>query len=198
MKHVLYIDCTMREESRTAVLANSFFQGLDPARFSVITLKLDTLGLEPLANSSYRERDQLLAEGNLDHPRFQYAKLFAASDLIVIAAPFWDLSFPSLLKVFIESVCVEGITFQSDETGLHGLCKAENLVYLTTRGGFTETGSALEQATPYLNALRGLLGYGEVITIAAAGMDVWSFDAEAALAAACEEARKTAEYLSAV
>ncbi len=30
---------------------------------------------------------------------FLYAKDFAESDIIVIAAPYWDLSFPSILKV---------------------------------------------------------------------------------------------------
>ena len=111
--------------------------------------------------------------------------------------PFWDLSFPSLLKMFIENVCVEGITFRSDETGLHGLCRASRLVYLTTRGGFIETGSPLEQATPYLKALSQLLGYGEVITIAASGMDVQGYDVKNALRQAMAAAKKTAEQISA-
>ena len=197
MKRVLFIDCTMREQSRTKLIAESFFSGLDSRLFQVHTLKLDQLDLQPLANVFYYEREQLLAEGNLDHPRFHWAKLFAASDLIVIAAPFWDLSFPSLLKVFIENICVEGITFRTDETGLHGLCRAEKMMYITTRGGFIETGSPFEQATPYLNALRGLLGYGEVITIAASGMDVEGYDIKPALREAMHTAKKTAELFSA-
>ena len=197
MKRVLFIDCTMREQSRTKLIAESFFSGLDPRCFQVHTLKLDELDLQPLANVFYLQREQLLEEGNLDHPRFHWAKLFAASDLIVIAAPFWDLSFPSLLKVFIENICVEGITFRSDENGLNGLCRAEKLVYITTRGGFIKTGSPFEQATPYLNALRGLLGYGEVITIAASGMDVEGYDIKPALREAMHTAKKTAELFSA-
>ena len=196
-KRVLFIDCIMRGHSRTHLLSDSFFDGLDKDRFQVHTLKLEELDLQPLAGEFYFEREALLAEGNLDHPRFHWAKLFAASDLIVIAAPFWDLSFPSLLKVFIENICVEGITFRSDETGLHGLCRADRLVYLTTRGGFIETGSPLEQATPYLKALSQLLGYGEVITIAATGMDVQGYDVKNALRQAMAAAKKTAELISA-
>ena len=197
MKRVLFIDCTMREQSRTKLIAESFFSGLDPRCFQVHTLKLDELDIQPLANVFYLQREQLLEEGNLDHPRFHWAKLFAASDLIVIAAPFWDLSFPSLLKVFIENICVEGITFRSDENGLSGLCRAERLMYITTRGGFIETGSPFEQATPYLNALRALLGYGEVITIAASGMDVEGCDIKPVLREAMRRAKKIAEQFSA-
>lgn len=196
-KRVLFIDCLMRGHSRTHLLSDAFFDGLNKDRFQVHTLKLRELDLQPLANDFYAEREELLAAQDLDHPRFQWAKLFAASDLIVIAAPFWDLSFPSLLKMFIENVCVEGITFRSDETGLHGLCRADKLVYLTTRGGFIETGSPLEQATPYLKALSQLLGYGEVITIAASGMDVRGYDVKNALRQAMAAAKKTAEQISA-
>lgn len=43
---------------------------------------------------------------------FKYAHEFANADLIVIAAPFWDLSIPALLKVYIENIAVDGITFE--------------------------------------------------------------------------------------
>ena len=196
-KRVLFIDCIMRGHSRTHLLSDAFFDGLNRDRFQVHTLKLDELDLRSLTKDFYAERDELLAAQELDHPRFQWARLFAASDLIVIAAPFWDLSFPAILKVFIENICVEGITFRSDETGLHGLCRADRLVYLTTRGGFIETGSPLEQATPYLKALSQLLGYGKVITVAACGMDVQGYDVKNALRQAMAAAKKTAEQISA-
>ena len=38
-----------------------------------------------------------------------YAKQFAGADTIVIAAPFWDLSFPAILKTYIENIYVTGI-----------------------------------------------------------------------------------------
>ena len=36
---------------------------------------------------------------------------FQRADAILIAAPFYDLSIPALLKVYIENVSVDGITF---------------------------------------------------------------------------------------
>ena len=32
---------------------------------------------------------------------------------IVVAAPFWDLSVPAVLKVYIENISADGVTFAS-------------------------------------------------------------------------------------
>lgn len=48
------------------------------------------------------------------------------------AAPFWDMSFPSALKVFFENMSLFGVTFDSNEKECYGLCKAEKVMYITT------------------------------------------------------------------
>ena len=65
----------------------------------------------------------------------RYAKQFAAADEIVIAAPFWDLSFPAKLKIYFEQITVSGITFKYANGVPMGLCKAKSLTYVTTSGG---------------------------------------------------------------
>ena len=58
------------------------------------------------------------------------------ADIIVIAAPYWDLSFPAQLKDYIERVNAVGVTFDYDQEGIpYGLCRAKKLVYITTAGG---------------------------------------------------------------
>ena len=79
-------------------------------------------------------RTRILAESVLAELR--YAKQLAAADMVVIAAPYWDLSFPSSLKVWIENVAVWGLTFRYSENGQPvGLCRAKKLIYVTTAGG---------------------------------------------------------------
>ena len=112
-----------------------------------------------------------------------------------MAAPFWDMSFPSLLKIYIENTAVDGITFRGGENGLEGLCRAGHLVYLTTRGGFYGDAPELEQATPYLRAIQKFYGIPEFTCIAADGLDVAGFDGAAALAKACEDAAALARSL---
>ena len=197
MKELLFVSCIIREQSRTRELAEAFLSALDSSGIHVTKLDLTQLGLIPIDRSSLEERDRLLSEGNLSHPRFDLAHQFQEADYIVIAAPYWDMSFPSLLKVYVEHISVEGITFASDETGLHGLCRAEKLILLTTRGGFTETYSEDDQASSYFRTLGRLLGYRSFECIGASGMDVFGFDAKAALDAAKREAEKTAGALPA-
>ena len=106
----------------------------------------------------------------------EMARRIAAADRIVIAAPFWDMSFPSELKVFIENMSLFHITFDSDDRHCYGLCKCEKVLYITTRGMDIRTGDPLEQATPYLRALSYLWGLGELYVISAENMDYSSPD----------------------
>ena len=120
MKNVLFVDCCIRgEASRTKKLADAFLSAL-PADCRVTRLDLMAEELSYFKDGYFAQREQLLAAGERDHPRFRYAHQFAQADRIVIAAPFWDLSFPALLKVYIEQVSVDGITFGSTESGLQG------------------------------------------------------------------------------
>lgn len=191
MKNVLFVDCCIRgEASRTKMLADAFLSAL-PADCRVTRLDLMAEELSYFKDGYFAQREQLLAAGERDHPRFRYAHQFAQADRIVIAAPFWDLSFPALLKVYIEQVSVDGITFGSTESGLQGLCRALQLVFLTTRGGFY-TGDAMEMGSRYLDALHTFFGIGAYTCIAADGMDVAGFDAAASLAAAIDRAKALA------
>ena len=191
MKNVLFVDCCIRREaSNTKKLAEAFLAAL-PSDCAVTRLDLMAEDISYFKDSYFDQREALLAENRRDHPRFRYAHQFAQADLIVIAAPFWDLSFPALLKVYIEQVSVDGITFGSTEDGLKGLCRAAHLVFLTTRGGFY-TGDAMEMGSRYLDALHTFFGIGAYTCIAADGMDVAGFDAAASLAAAIDRAKALA------
>ena len=101
--------------------------------------------LRPLSGEFFAGREALLQAGKTDDSRFDRARQLAAADLVVIAAPFWDMSFPSLLKIYIENVSVEGITFRSTEEGLKGQCTAERCVFLTTRGAAYAPGDPMKR-----------------------------------------------------
>ena len=111
------------------------------------------------------------ANGIVPEEYVEMAKKLAAADRLVIAAPFWDMSFPSALKVFLENMSLFNVTFGSNEKECYGLCKAEKVLYITTRGMNINTGDALEQATPYIKAIGKLWGLGELHVISAQNMD---------------------------
>lgn len=81
-------------------------------------------------------RDDYRHRKDFSHPIFDYAKQFAKADIILIGAPYWDLSFPSVFKIYIERICCVDITFAYSATGEpHSLCAAKKLLYMTTAGG---------------------------------------------------------------
>jgi FMN-dependent NADH-azoreductase len=179
MKKVLFVDCCIRREhSRSKQLADFFLGELQKkGDYEIETLCLMDENLSYFSEGFFLQREALLAEGKLDHPRFRYAHQFAEADKIVIAAPFWDLSFPALLKVYIENLCVDSITFHTDEHGLHGLCKADHMVFLTARGAFY-TDSPLEQGSRYLEQMAGFFGIEKYDCVAAEGLDIGAWPVE--------------------
>lgn len=179
MKKVLFVDCCIRrEDSRSKQLADHFLAELHKSgEYEIETLCLMDENLSYFSDGFFQQRERLLADGKMDHPRFRYAHQFAEADKIVIAAPFWDLSFPALLKVYIENLCVDSITFHTDEHGLHGLCKADHMVFLTARGAFY-TDSPLEQGSRYLEQMAGFFGIEKYDCVAAEGLDIGAWPVE--------------------
>lgn len=114
--------------------------------------------------------------GNYDSQSLSWAKMIRDTDRIVIAAPFWDMSYPAALKNFLELCSIFNVTFKSDDKTCYGNCKAEKLLYVTTRGMDISTYDPFEQATPYLKALSWLWGIGPMDVIATQNMDYVSED----------------------
>ena len=194
MKQLLWIDCCIRgEASRTRQLSQAFLDAL-PAKYAVTHLDLMQLRPQYFIGDYFQQRETLLAEHDLSHPRFGLAHQFADTDLVLISAPFWDLAFPALLKVYIEQISVDGITFATTADGLKGLCKASRMIYLTTRGGFY-TDDPMEMGSRYLEALSRFFGIPKYDCIAADGMDVAGFDSAASLQAAMQKATALAKTL---
>jgi FMN-dependent NADH-azoreductase len=114
------------------VLAKNILRGMTG---DVIEVDLNRENILPLNRALLEKREKLLSDGNSNDPMLCYARQFAEADEIVIAAPFWDLSFPGILKAYMEQITVSGITFEYTNGIPCGLCKAKSLTYITTSGG---------------------------------------------------------------
>ncbi len=166
MKKLIYIDACMRAGSRTRRIARPIMTELRK-RYAVETVDLTRNAYPVVDNYTLEDRNQ----GIVPSEHSSLAKRIAAADRIVIAAPFWDMSFPSALKVFFENMSLFGITFDTNDKECYGLCKAEKVMYITTRGMNIATSDPLEQATPYIKALSHLWGLGELKVISAQNLD---------------------------
>ena len=130
---ILFINACVRGESRTKRLAEKLLEKLNRP---VEEVRLEDISF-PVANEDFLGmRDSLVSEGSFDNPVFDLARQFSEAETIVIAAPYWDLSFPAALKQYFEQVNVVGITFRYTEEGIPvGLCKADRIFYVSTAGG---------------------------------------------------------------
>lgn len=133
MKKVLYINACVRKESRTDILARELLKRLG---FEYEEINIAKAPYSPLSEEKLFRRTELIEKGDYSDPMFDAAKTFAGADLVVIAAPYWDLSFPSALKNYIENIYVTGIVSRYGDDGMPvGMCRAEKLYYVTTAGG---------------------------------------------------------------
>ncbi len=194
MKNVLFINgCVRGERSKTLRLAKSFLAEFE--REQIVEVDLNGLKLAPLERESLDERDKNILKRNYDSPEFDLAKQFKKADLIVLAAPFWDGTFPAMVHVYLEKICVSGLTFALSETGYNGLCAANQAVFFTTRGGIYERGLAKEdeRATGVLKTIFRMLGVDKLTTIAAEGLDIVGADVEAIISEAEAKAKQLAK-----
>lgn len=192
MKKILIIDsCVRREESRTKQMLDKAVETLKSRHedWTFETLTLMDMDLKYWNTESLKVRDSLLLNGHHDAPQFRLGNQFREADGIVIAAPFWDLSVPAMLKVYIENISADGITFSTSEEGLTGICKFQWMLFLTTRGGIWE-GSDMEMGSPYMEALSRFFGHGKYYCVAADGTDIAELDIEVIMEKALEEVEK--------
>ena len=184
MEKLLYIDACIRDEdSRTKRIAEPIVQAL-AGRYDVQRFVLNNMDLTIVKKDLVTQRNN----GVIDPTVLSWAEAVRDAGRIVIAAPFWDMSIPAALKSFLELCSILDVTFKSNDKTCYGNCRAEKLLFITTRGMDIPTGDEREQATAYLKALSWLWGIGPLQTVAAQNMDyVPPAEVEAKIAAATAE-----------
>ena len=174
---ILFINACVRKQSRTLKLARKLLDKLNGEIKEVILEDIDF----PVLNEEFiLRRDELMNAGRYDDPMFDLGRDFAEADMIVIAAPYYDLSFPAMLKQYFEQINVLGLTFCYSESGVpQGLCRAGSLYYVTTSGGYILSD---ELGFGYVKALANTFyGIEDVHQIKAEGLDIIGADVDAIL-----------------
>lgn len=168
MEKILFINACLREESRTLELTKHV---LNTLQGEIQEVKLYDLDLQPLDLKGLAKRNFANINKDFSDKVFDLAKQFSKAETIVIAAPYWDLMFPSILKNYFENITISGLTFVYGEDGRpKGLCNAKNLIYVTTSGGPIIQNFGYD----YTNALAKMFfGIKNVKFISAQGLDIY-------------------------
>ncbi|ELC8424697.1 FMN-dependent NADH-azoreductase [Clostridium perfringens] len=181
MSKVLYIKANIKNEgeSRTFKVSDSFVEEykknnpedeiiiLDLYKENIDFLRADDLG------KLFGPKD----EESKNNSILKYAYQFADADKYIIAAPMWNLSFPAILKAYIDYVSVSGITFKYTAEGPVGLLNNKKAVHIVSRGGGYDN-SPYEMGDRYLRTILGFFGIKEIETIAIDNLDVMGVNVE--------------------
>ena len=197
MRKLLFVDCCIRNEdvSRTKKLCRAY---LDEYLANHPGTQIEHLYLpdEPLKwidEKTADRRAELNRKRDYTDEMFRWARQYCEADRIVIGAPYWDLSIPSLLKVYIENVSVVQLTFYCDAEGLHGKCKADWMLHLATRGSLWE-GDWLQDSA-YLKQMCSFFGVKNYYSVSANGIDIGGLPAEEILEKALKKTEEVCRNL---
>ena len=170
----MFINACVRPCSRTLELAEML---LHKIRGDLLEIKLYETHFPALDLNGMEKRDRAVQNNDFSDPIFTAAKQFADADIIVIAAPYWDLMFPAVLKTYLENITVAGLTFRYSEEGRPvSLCKAKALHYVTTSGGFVGQN---DFGFSYIKALaQNFFEIPNVSRYTAEGLDIFGADVE--------------------
>ena len=172
---LLFVNACVRQGSRTLRLAMRLLSARgEPFEEA----EIGAMSFPEVDEAFLKRRDALIARRAFSDPLFAPARQFARADSIVVAAPYWDLSFPAALKRYIEQVNVLGVTFEYTPEGTpRGLCRAKDLTYVTTAGGAYVPE---EFGFGYVKALaENFYGIRDVRLVMAKGLDIDGADEEA-------------------
>lgn len=196
MSKVLYIKANIKKEgeSKTFRISDHFVEVYKQCHPED---EIITLDLYKEAIGFIRPGDLAILNGakdgtNRSHRVLKYAYQFAEADKYILAAPMWNLSFPAILKAYLDYISVSGITFKYTKEGAVGLLDHQKAIYIVTRGG-SYTDSPYEMGVRYLRTLLGFFGVKDFETIEVDNMSRSSTDIEKVMEEALEQAAKKAE-----
>lgn len=151
MKKLLYITASPKPETESsskqagrAFVAQLMEKNTD---FELEELDLPTAGI-PMPNQRYYkgrielvsglEYDVLSEHEKADVDRInQLCTQFQQADCYVVASPMWSLSFPAILKQYLDCILLNNRVIRITDTDIKGLLcdKPRKMVYIQTSGG---------------------------------------------------------------
>lgn len=146
--------------------------------------------------------DELTPESKAKALRMrELVEQFVAADKILIANPVWNYLFPPVLKSYIDSIVVPGMTFKRADNGLRGLsglvgtATGKKIVHIQASGTVLSHGrfQELNFSDSYLRAIMKQIGIEDFQTIYVEGVAEYNDQAQEIKIKALEQATKLAK-----
>lgn len=104
----------------------------------------------------------------------QAIKEILDADVLVIGAPMYNFSIPSVLKAWFDHIARAGITFKYGANGPEGLVTGKKAYIAVATGGIYSSGDAAgyDFVVPYIKAFLGFIGITDVTVVRAEGFAI--------------------------
>ncbi|PSK91249.1 FMN-dependent NADH-azoreductase [Taibaiella chishuiensis] len=101
-------------------------------------------------------------------------KQLLSSDIIVIGAPFYNFTIPSVLKAWIDHITRPGLTFRYEQNGPVGMVTGKKVYIAMASGGVYSEGPMADRdfVAPYLKSYLGFLGMTDLSVFRVEGVKV--------------------------
>ncbi|MGO4380921.1 FMN-dependent NADH-azoreductase [Pseudoduganella sp. RAF53_2] len=180
---MLLIECSPRQANANATsgaLGRHLVDAITARSGRPVELIERNIGAEPLPamSAEYAESVQLPR----DEAQARYGAALAVSDqliaelkwadLVVIASPVHNFTVPASLKLWIDMVVRNGVTFHNTPEGKKGLLGDRPTLVAVSSGGamFRDPPKQPDFFRPYLNAALGVIGIRDISYVAATGL----------------------------
>jgi len=117
---------------------------------------------------------------------------FLAVDKLIIQSPMWNLSIPSQLKGYLDTLMVAGKTFEYTENGPRGLIIGKKAIHIHGAGGIYSNTTGIEHSDSFVTGILKFIGMDVAPTIWVEGIDSNPEKKEEIMKAAIAKAKEVA------
>ena len=213
MKKLLYIIANSKDEgqssSRTVsrTLVNTILQKVPDAQLEEVNLYLEHV---PQLKGCYFEsrstivsadaRSKLSPEEQNEVTKIEHlCDQFKAADIYVLAAPMWSLSFPAVVKEYMDCIIQAGKTIAFENNKPHGLLndKDRTFIYVQSSGGSIPCllKPALSKGVNYVHVIMKFIGISTFKELLADGTGTTEEERQCAMKEATDKIPQFVEKL---
>lgn len=178
---LLLIEASPRKANATSSqLGRRLAGALQEQCGSTVTLTERHLGAQPLPPMSAEYAESLLLPYDEALDRYgEHLELsdelvaeLERADIVVIASPVHNFTVPAALKLWIDMVVRNGVTFRNTPEGKVGLLRDRPVLVAVTSGGamFRDPPKQPDFFRPYLSAALGVVGLRNISYVQATGL----------------------------
>lgn len=145
-----------------------------------------------LAAQAELTEDEAKAVGRMN----QILEQFLSADKVVFATPMWNLSFPPMLKAYIDNLVIAGKTFKYNEQGQPvGLVENKKVLHIFSSGGVYSEGPAQswDFTNPFLQSILAFIGITDYSVVRVEGMNAFADKVDEIVASSKQKVEEVAK-----